>query len=131
MHRYAIASSAALTFWLKFCYGDIFRPTRTSGLFPHAKFEGTLPIEPKARSDSKLTTRDCSKIFAYVLLRPVAQARFAEAERLLERSLAIREKVLGSEHPDVAVSVSTYAGLLTSRVRILEICQLIRRDPLG
>ncbi|CAN0490807.1 unnamed protein product, partial [Scytosiphon promiscuus] len=45
----------------------------------------------------------------------VSQARFAEAEPLLERSLAIREKVLGAEHPDVARSLNTYAELLTSR----------------
>lgn len=56
---------------------------------------------------------------SYVLF---AQARFDEAEPLIKRSLDIREKVLGPEHPDVAVSVNTYAELLTSRVRMLAIC---------
>ncbi len=41
-----------------------------------------------------------------------AQARYALAEPLSERSLAIREKALGPEHPDVAQSLENYAALL-------------------
>lgn len=52
----------------------------------------------------------------------MSQARFDKAEPLVERSLAIRERVLGSEHPDVARSLNTYAELLTSQVRTLESC---------
>jgi len=37
---------------------------------------------------------------------------YAEAEPLFERSLAIREKALGPEHPDVAQSLENYAILL-------------------
>ncbi len=40
------------------------------------------------------------------------QGRYAEAEPLYQRSLAIREKALGPEHPDVAQSLENYAALL-------------------
>ena len=39
------------------------------------------------------------------------QDRFAEAEPLIKRSLAIREKVLGPDHPDVARSLNNLAEL--------------------
>ena len=49
----------------------------------------------------------------------VFQGKYEEAEPLFERSQAIREKVLGQEHPDVAESLSDRAGLLASRVRVV------------
>ncbi len=39
------------------------------------------------------------------------QDRYAEAEPLYQRSMAIREKALGPEHPDVAQSLNNLAGL--------------------
>ena len=47
----------------------------------------------------------------------VFQGKYTEAEPIYERALAIREKVLGSEHPDVAATLNDRAGLLTSQVR--------------
>ncbi|CAM9191144.1 unnamed protein product, partial [Pylaiella littoralis] len=41
--------------------------------------------------------------------------KYDEAEPLYERSLAIREKALGCDHPDVAVSLNNRAGLLESQ----------------
>ncbi len=41
-----------------------------------------------------------------------AQGRYAEAEPLYKRSLAIDEKALGPEHPAVATSLENYAALL-------------------
>jgi len=41
-----------------------------------------------------------------------AQGNYAEAETLNQRSLAILEKALGPEHPDVAQSLENYAALL-------------------
>ena len=41
-----------------------------------------------------------------------AQARYAEAEPLYKRSLAIYEKALGPGHPNVATSLKNYASLL-------------------
>ena len=40
------------------------------------------------------------------------QGKYAEAEPLYRRSLAILEKALGPEHPDVAESLVNYAELL-------------------
>ena len=47
----------------------------------------------------------------------VFQGKYDEAEPLYERSQAIREKVLGPEHPDVATSLHDRAGLLKAQVR--------------
>ncbi len=41
-----------------------------------------------------------------------AQGKYAEAEPLHERALAIREKALGPEHPNVAKSLENYSDLL-------------------
>ena len=44
---------------------------------------------------------------------PVAhEDKYAEAEPLFQRSLAIAEKTLGPEHLDVATSLENYAALL-------------------
>ena len=40
------------------------------------------------------------------------QGKYTEAEPLYERSLAILEKALGPEHPQVAQSLDNYAALL-------------------
>ena len=40
------------------------------------------------------------------------QAKYAEAEPLYKRALAIDEKALGPEHPHVATSLENYAALL-------------------
>ena len=39
------------------------------------------------------------------------QGRYADAEPLYKRSLVIREKALGPEHPDVALSLNNLANL--------------------
>ena len=46
-----------------------------------------------------------------------AQGRHPEAEPLYQRSLAILEKALGPEHPDVATSLENYAALLRQTAR--------------
>ena len=40
-----------------------------------------------------------------------AQGKYAEAEPLYQRALAIREKAFGPEHPDVATSLNNLAQL--------------------
>lgn len=47
---------------------------------------------------------------------PVAQGNYADAGPLYTRSLGIREKVLGPDHPDVAFSLSGLAALLDTQV---------------
>lgn len=49
-----------------------------------------------------------------------AQGRYAEAEPLYKRSLAIDEKALGPEHPAVATSLENYADLLRKTGRLSE-----------
>ncbi len=48
------------------------------------------------------------------------QGKYAEAEPLYRRSLAIRETALGSEHPDVATTLESYAVLLRETGRTAE-----------
>ena len=55
------------------------------------------------------------------------QGRYAEAEPLIKRSLAIREKVLGSDHPDVARSLNNLADLYERRGRLADAEPLYRR----
>ena len=47
--------------------------------------------------------------------RQNGQGDFAGARPLIERAVAIREKVLGPEHPDTAVSLSNLAILLQAQ----------------
>ncbi len=55
------------------------------------------------------------------------QGRYAEAEPLYKRSLAIREGALGPEHPDVAQSLENYALLLRETGRSAEAAKLEAR----
>ena len=45
------------------------------------------------------------------------QGRYAEAEPLYQRALAISEKALGPEHPDVAKSLNNLAELFRAQGR--------------
>jgi hypothetical protein len=40
-----------------------------------------------------------------------AQGRYAAAEPLHQHALAIRERLLGPDHPDVAMSLNTHGSL--------------------
>lgn len=50
------------------------------------------------------------------------QGRYEEAGLLYERSLAIREKALGPDHPGVAQSLNNRAGLLGIQVAFWKHC---------
>jgi tetratricopeptide (TPR) repeat protein len=56
-----------------------------------------------------------------------AQGRYQEAEPLYRRALALREKVLGPDHPDVATSLNNLAGLYDTQGRYKEAEPLYRR----
>ena len=47
-----------------------------------------------------------------------AQGNYEGARPLYECSLAVREKVLGPDHPDVASSLNNLAALLDDQVRV-------------
>ena len=46
------------------------------------------------------------------------QGKFEQAKSLYERSLAILEKALGPDHPDVARGLNNFARILQSRVSV-------------
>ena len=53
-----------------------------------------------------------------------AQGKYAEAEPLYRRALAIKEKALGPEHPSVATVLANYAALLRKTNRDNEAAKL-------
>ena len=55
------------------------------------------------------------------------QGRYADAEPLYKRALAIREKALGAEHPNVAQSLENYAALLRETGRTAEADKMAAR----
>ena len=56
------------------------------------------------------------------------QGRYAEAEPLYKRSLAIREKALGPDHPDVAQSLNNLAVLYEEQGRYADAEPLYKRS---
>ena len=56
-----------------------------------------------------------------------SQGRYADAEPLYQRALAIREKVLGPEHPDVATSLNNLAALYHAQGRYADAEPLFQR----
>ena len=56
-----------------------------------------------------------------------AQGRYADAEPLYKRSLAIWEKALGPDHPNVATVLVNYASLLRKTDRVDEAVKLEAR----
>ena len=50
--------------------------------------------------------------------------KYTEAEPLYQRALAIWEKALGPEHPNVATSLENYAALLRNMNREAEAVQM-------
>ena len=55
------------------------------------------------------------------------QGRYADAEALWQRALAIKEKTLGPHHPDVAATLAKYAVLLHKMGREQEALSLEQR----
>jgi len=55
------------------------------------------------------------------------QGRYAEAEPLYQRALAIYEKALGERHPDVATGLENYAALLRQTHREAQAAELEAR----
>ena len=56
------------------------------------------------------------------------QGRYADAEPLYKRSLAIREKALGPDHPDVALSLNNLAELYHAQGRYADAEPLYKRS---
>jgi len=58
----------------------------------------------------------------------VAQGKYAAAEPLYQRSLAIMEKALGPEHPNVATSLNNLAELFRGQAKYAEAEPLYQRS---
>ncbi|CAM9120096.1 unnamed protein product, partial [Hapterophycus canaliculatus] len=56
------------------------------------------------------------------------QGKYGDAQPLSERSLAIRSKILGSDHPEVAYSLNNLALLLMAQGRFREAEPLHKRS---
>lgn len=61
----------------------------------------------------------------------VSQDEYEEAGSLYNRSLAIREKALDPDHPDVATSLSNLALFLRAQVRAARNSGKFLRCPIG
>jgi len=75
----------------------------------------------------RLEFREAGRLLNQAGLYLHDHARFAEAEPLYQRALAIREKALGPEHPDVAQSLNNLALLYDSQGKYAEAEPLYRR----
>ncbi|MEE8513514.1 MAG: tetratricopeptide repeat protein [Gammaproteobacteria bacterium] len=56
-----------------------------------------------------------------------SQGRYAESEPLYKRALAIVEKALGPDHPNIATSLENYAAVLRKTGRTTEAANLEAR----
>lgn len=59
------------------------------------------------------------------------QGKFAEAEPLFKRALAIREKALGPEHPQVAQSLKYLSRLYTDQGKYKAVAKYLRQSGLS
>ena len=77
----------------------------------------TFPLYLFAVSPEDQTQLDLAKSLEKQAHDYYKQGRHAEAEQFLNRSLAIEEKILGPEHPDVATSLNNLAILYIDQGR--------------
>ena len=60
-----------------------------------------------------------------------AEGKYAEAEALYKRALAIREKALGSDHPDVVASMNNLAKIYYAEGKYAEAESLEQKSAGG
>jgi len=92
----------------------------------YAEAEGLLQRALTIREKAPENQETARTIYALARLSH-SQGNKEKAERLYRQSLAIREKALGKDHPDVAESLSGLAGALSLK-RIEEAERLARRS---
>jgi tetratricopeptide (TPR) repeat protein len=96
---------------------------RARSLFEQRRYrEGLAVLEPALR-----LRPDDPTVLTYVAGGLTEAADYASAEPLLRRALAIRERILGPNHLDVAASLWALATLLRTRGDAVEAEQLLRR----
>jgi tetratricopeptide (TPR) repeat protein len=90
------------------------------------------PLAPHAlvvakQADEAAIAEPTSRLFNQLALLLKTKARYAEAEPLYRRALAIFEASLGLDHPEVATRLNNLAGLLSATNRLGEAEPLYRR----
>lgn len=78
-------------------------------------------FELSLKEAEKLGPLNVARSLTYLALVYERQSRYAEAEQLQSRALAIREKELGPDHPDVATSLEHHARLLLNLQRTQDV----------
>ena len=68
-----------------------------------------------------------AKLFNNLAVLYREQGRYADAEPLFKRSLAMSEKTLGPDHPDVAASLNSLAGLYREQGRYADALPLVQK----
>lgn len=91
--------------------------SKRGGLKSQVRVEGDVQVISQGLNASAFCICYFAAPLAYTSPLRVVQGKYAEAAPHFERSLAIREKALGPEHPDVAQSLNDRAGLLLTQVR--------------
>jgi tetratricopeptide (TPR) repeat protein len=91
---------------------------RCERLLPHL-----LAVEPSAED-----SLDLSSLLNHGGWYLSDRGRYSEARPFLQRALAIREKALPSDHPDVAMSLNNLASLYNSQGRLWEAEPLFERS---
>ena len=92
------------------------RPSRSTS----ARWRSTRKRSVPSIPTSRLSLNNLAELYR-------AQGRYAEAEPLYKRSLAIKEKALGPEHPDVAKVLNNLAFLYDNQGRYADAESVYRR----
>ncbi len=96
--------------------------SKCAGLLPHAfALLGALPSDDISAGRSALLGYNVAKYLQQI-------ARYSEAEPLLQRSLAIYEKTVGSEHPYTSATLHELASLYQAQGRYSEAEPLLQRS---
>jgi tetratricopeptide (TPR) repeat protein len=82
--------------------------------------------ELRAATDTDRALHDARKQFEESL-KLLDSGKLDEAIRLAERALEIRERLLGTEHPDVAASIDNLAGIYAGRGEYVKASPLFKR----
>jgi tetratricopeptide (TPR) repeat protein len=105
--------------------------------FPHIKFavwDKCERLVPSAQlcaalvDNYGLSSPEASRLLSQAGYYLTERARHTEAEPLFRRALAMREKLLGRDHTDVAISLNNLAKLLKDTNRLGEAEPLMRRS---
>src|SRR5262245_47854217 len=78
-------------------------------------FPGNLAAQESTKPETAAPTAGNADTLNAEILRLYQAGKYADAVPLAQRALAIREKALGPDHPDVAQSLNTLATLYSKQ----------------